>query len=236
MAIHLNGDNALMTPIEPPQAVIFDWDNTLIDSWQVIHESFNRAMQEHNFPLITLEEAKAIIHKSLRDTFPTMFGDKWQDVRDSYYKHHGELHIEQLRILEGAQETLELLLRHNIPAAVVSNKTGHILRKELEHLGWGKYFDKVIGSTDLENDKPAPDPVHHVLEGHSIKDMKSVWFVGDSIVDMQCAKNTGCTAVLFGDGAAAANIADLGIEFIHTKDHNELRKILSPSGSKASAS
>jgi phosphoglycolate phosphatase len=197
--------------------------------------TFNRAMVDNDFPQITLDEAKKIIHKSLRDAFPTMFGDRWEDVRDSYYRHHRDLHIERLTKLEGSEATLDLLMQLGTPMAIVSNKTGHILRKEIEHLNWGKYFVKVIGATDLKNDKPSPDPVHHVLEDHDISDIKSVWFIGDSIVDMECAKNAGCTPVLFGDGAAAAGTRELGVPFLHVKDHNELQSTLNPNKIKASA-
>jgi phosphoglycolate phosphatase len=34
-----------------------------------------------------------------------------------------------------------------------------------------------------------------------------VWFVGDTAVDMECALNSGCVAVLLGDGAAPEEFA-----------------------------
>jgi len=36
---------------------------------------------------------------------------------------------------------------------------------------------------------------------------EEVWFVGDTAIDMECAKNSGCIAVLLGDAAAPGEFA-----------------------------
>ena len=79
---------------------------------------------------------------------------------------------------------------------MVSNKSGGYLRRESTHLGWDRYFHRIIGATDAVRDKPAPDPVHMALDGTGIAAGPAVWFVGDSAVDLACAYASGCTAVL----------------------------------------
>ena len=32
------------TPLKRPRAILFDWDNTLVDSWATIHEALNVVM------------------------------------------------------------------------------------------------------------------------------------------------------------------------------------------------
>jgi phosphoglycolate phosphatase len=34
-----------------PKAVIFDWDNTLVDSWPVIHHALNETLEAYGKPL-----------------------------------------------------------------------------------------------------------------------------------------------------------------------------------------
>jgi phosphoglycolate phosphatase len=86
----------------------------------------------------------------------------------------------------------------------VSNKTGKYLRLEAAALGWEELFHRVVGAGDAAQDKPAGDPVHMALEGSGVAAGGSVWFVGDSGVDMEIAHKTGCVPVLLGN----ANLED----------------------------
>src|SRR3546814_4969671 len=80
-----------------------------------------------------------------------------------FYSGFEAVHLETLKALEGATEILERLAALGIPTAVVSNKSGSYLRREAAHLGWDRYFHRIVGATDAPRDKPAPDPVYMAL-------------------------------------------------------------------------
>ena len=111
------------------------------------------------------------------------------------YKERGK-HLQTLKALPDAEDVLSALHERGLWVGVVSNKTGGFLRKEVEHLGWRKYFAKVVGAGDAPNDKPAPDPVHLALDGSGIAAGPEVWFVGDTEMDMECAHLSCCVPVL----------------------------------------
>jgi phosphoglycolate phosphatase len=182
--------------LSKPKAVLFDWDNTLIDSWPVLHEAANRTFQTFGMPLWTLEEAKRNIARSLRDAFPEMFGARWEEAREVYYRSFAAIHLERLTPLPAAEELLKSLAERAIPLAVVSNKTGHFLRAEAETLGWSRYFACLIGAADAKRDKPAPDPVFKALEALAMPPSREIWFVGDGKIDVDCAINAGCLPIL----------------------------------------
>ncbi len=186
----------MSTEFSRPKAVLFDWDNTLIDSWPVLLDAANRTFQTFDMPLWTLEEAKRNIARSLRDAFPAMFGERWEEARDVYHRSFAAIHLERLTPLPGAEELLEGLAEQGIPLAVVSNKTGHFLRSEAERLGWSRFFLSLVGAADAARDKPAPDPVFLALEAIEIPPSREVWFVGDGKIDVDCAINAGCLPIL----------------------------------------
>ncbi len=179
-----------------PGAILFDWDNTLIDSWQVIHQSLNATFDAYGLPSWTLEEAKNQVRHSLRDSFPTLFGDRWEEAGETYYRFFSNIHLDELRPLPGAGEMLEALSRDGMYMGVVSNKKGDFLRKEASFLGWDHYFGRLIGATDARRDKPAPDPVFLALDGSGHSPGNGVWFAGDAWIDLECAVNSGCVPVL----------------------------------------
>ncbi|MGH6620499.1 MAG: HAD family hydrolase [Alphaproteobacteria bacterium] len=190
-----------------PRAVIFDWDNTLVDSWATIHAALFETFQAMGHEPWTLEQTRERVRYSLRESFPKLFGDRWEDAMRLFYAAFERAHIEHLTPLPGAGEMLQAMHGAGFCLAVVSNKTGRYLRAEAEHLEWARFFHRVVGAGDAARDKPAEDPVHLALEGSGIPAGGDVWFVGDAGIDMEIAHITGCTPVLVG-------IADLeGEEF-----------------------
>lgn len=188
-------------PLARPRAVLFDWDNTLVDTWPVIHDAMNAALGHMGHALWTLDETRARVHRSLREAFPDMFGDRWEEARDVFYGRFREIHLDRLAVRPGAQDLLESLAAKGVYLAVVSNKMGDHLRREAAHLGWSGHFARLVGATDAALDKPDIAPVRMALAGSGVEPGGSVWFVGDTEIDMECAQNAGCVPVLIRETA-----------------------------------
>ena len=56
-----------------PKALVFDWDNTLVDSWVMIHRALERTFIAMGRRPWTLDEAKRRVRASARDAFPKLF-------------------------------------------------------------------------------------------------------------------------------------------------------------------
>ena len=184
--------------LRPPRAILFDWDNTLVDNWGTIQVAINAALTAMGFPPWTLEETLQRVRASLRDSFPRMFGDRWEEARDIFYAAYRANHLETLRALPDADIVTRALADAGIYLGVVSNKTGTLLRAEASRLGWQGLFGRLIGAGDAAHDKPAPDPIYMATEELALRDYENVWFVGDAAIDMQCARHAGCIAILVG--------------------------------------
>jgi phosphoglycolate phosphatase len=178
-----------MTHAQRPKAIIFDWDNTLIDSWLTIQDAMNATLGEFGLKLWTMDETRARVAKSMRDSFPELFGEEWEQAGEAFYRHFEAIHLDRLAPLDGAAHALEALAEAGIYLGVVSNKSGRLLRLEAQHLGAG----------DAKRDKPAPDPVILALQGSNIEPGGDVWFAGDAAIDLECARNAGCVGVLVRD-------------------------------------
>lgn len=185
--------------LKAPKAIIFDWDNTLVNTWPVIHEALNKTFQHMGAEPWTIDTVKQRVARSMRDSFPHIFGEKWQEAGEIYQSCFRAIHLDRLEELPGAESTLAWLSAKPVHLAVASNKKGINLRKEVEHIGWNQYFGKVIGADDTPKDKPAPEPVHAALAGSNIIAGPEVWFIGDSAIDMECAHITGCVPIFYGE-------------------------------------
>ena len=190
-----------MTNSQLPKAVIFDWDNTLVDTWSLIQDAIDKTMTKMGQEPWGLEKVKNNVSKSMRESFPAIFGYNWQKAGEIYKNQYHANNLKNLVFLEGAQELIEYLYQKKIILFIVSNKIGTTLRKEAESLGVKDKFFSIVGATDAAYDKPDKAPVELALQDSDLNPQKDlIWFIGDTIVDIECAYNSDCKPVLYGNG------------------------------------
>lgn len=184
-----------------PKAFIFDWDNTLVSSWDMIYDIMNHALKKFRGETWSMQEIKENTHLSAQDNFPKLFGDKAEDALAELRRYAEENHtkyLDSLKIMTGALDLLKHLQANKIPCAIVSNKHARRLRIEVKHMGWNSYFTAIYGSTDFPHDKPNPYPAERAIEANKIE-AAHTWFVGDTPADWDCARNSGCQPIAVGD-------------------------------------
>jgi phosphoglycolate phosphatase len=186
-------------PMSRPSVLLYDWDNTLIDGWTAITAALNAVFADFGHTLWTVEDTRNRVRVALRESFPVMFGDRWEYARDLFYSTLTEEHLRHVAPMPGAEAALAAGMAW--PQGVVSNKAGPFLRREVTHLGWDHFFgaDAIIGAGDAVIDKPDPAPVLLALERLGRAAHPSVWYMGDTALDMQAAHSAGVTAVLVGN-------------------------------------
>lgn len=214
-----------------PHTLLFDWDNTLVDTWPVIHRALCDTFTSFGMEPWSLEQVKAHVARSMREAFPDIFGERAEEAGEMYTAAYRKYQFERLHPLPGAKAMLDQLRAMPFKTGVVSNKRSDFLRKEIEHLGWEEYFDVIVGAGDAEHDKPHPDPAQLALLNIHVTPDKGVWFIGDSNADLECAHNAGLTPVLFGEVIAAEHDTEKhlyrgwGYE-AYTPDYPELLALL----------
>jgi|GEM_PF-412111 len=192
---------------ELPRCLIFDWDECLVTQADLIAQVTEATLKKH----LSLEEyylhkdQEVISGQSMKQVFPRIFGeDRWHYVRDSFYELFAQTHLEQLQFMPGALDLLNAIHQLKIPMFIVSNKKGHLLRIEVQHLNVDHLFTAIIGSEDALEDKPSRLPVDLALHKTPFSLTApnlygpSIWFIGDRLTDIQTAHACGCTAVYVG--------------------------------------
>ncbi len=180
-----------------PRALLFDWDNTLIDSWGAIHHALKVTFEAMGRQPWTLDETRQRVRRSAREAFPELFGARAEEAAGIFYQAFESDHLETLEAREGAEALLRGLAESGgYYLAVVSNKRGDLLRREAARLGWDGFFERLVGANDAARDKPAVDAVEMALGDSGLAPGPEVWFVGDTDIDMLCAANAGCLPVL----------------------------------------
>lgn len=184
-----------------PAAVFFDWDGTLIDGFESIIGGYNAALGAFGLPLLSPAEAQTRIRRSLREVFPEIFGSDAEQAQKIYLDYVRANHLDLIKPLAHSREVLEFLVRSQIPAAIVSNKTHALLEKEINHLGWAHLLQTWVGAGVTSRDKPAPDQIFLAAEQTGVSGMgQQLWYIGDTETDMEAAHQAGAFPVFIKHG------------------------------------
>lgn len=192
-------NKAALSLLKKPKAIIFDWDNTLVDTWPLIQTSIDATMVQMGKEPWGLKKVMDNIHKSMRESFPVIFGDDWEKAGKIYTSTYRSINLNKLNFLPNALQLINTIEEKGILQFIISNKMGPTLRKEAESLGVDKRFFSLIGAGDAVADKPSRHPVELALIGSDLDPMKDeIWFVGDTVTDLECAYNSGCQPIIVG--------------------------------------
>lgn len=207
-----------------PKAIIFDWDETLVSSQDILRRAWVDTI-EHFLP----DQASSIPHnragRSGKEVFPEIFGDIWEEALSYYRTLYVKYRQRGVIAKENALSLVEYLYEQKFYLAIASNKAANFLRDEVALIGWEKYFNNIVGSTDCPYDKPAADPALKALEFSDIQP-EETWFIGDSIVDMQCALSAGCIPILYLADEEIKHSEAYRLAHFHLDDHADLIDII----------
>lgn len=184
-----------------PSAVLFDWDNTISNTFAALMDSYNYILRLYDKPEADEEWVKNNIRRAGHEAFPDLFGDKWEEALVEYRRYYNETHGIS-PVFDGVVDLLDLLKRHDISVGVISNKVDESLQRCVDEVGLRPYFSVVMGSITGEAGKPDPSMMIKALKtiGHK-GEPEQVWYVGDTDIDMQFAANSFVKAVFVENAA-----------------------------------
>ncbi len=182
--------------------MLFDLDGTLVDSADLILESYRHTMRTHFDEVPPDEVWLASLGTPLRAQFKE-FVDTPEEVRElvnTYVEHNLRVHEEFIRPFEGIRDTLEALLEQGSRLGIVTSKAKRGTAASLEACELpAHWFDVIVTSDEPIPHKPDPAPVRLALERLRV-DSDVASFIGDSVWDLRAGRAAGvCTvAALWG--------------------------------------
>lgn len=166
--------------------ILWDWDNTLVDTFGAIFAAQNDMRVHYGLPKWTIDESKMAMNTSGRNLIKNIVGEeKAAQAREVFLKAY-EQHAAQLVLKEGAKEALTCANELGYINILASNKAGPILRNEVQSMGVTDFFNRIIGAEDTANDKPSKAFTDAAIDGFEPTTLISI---GDGKADIQMARN-----------------------------------------------
>ncbi|MFN3701769.1 MAG: HAD family hydrolase [Alphaproteobacteria bacterium] len=209
-----------------PEAIFFDWDGTLVDSYTFLEKAHNAVKASFGLPPLKPREFDIYFGMPREKLFAEVYGSHSEEAKRAFERYYLDNHLSDLTVITGVANMLETLAKLDICLGVVSNKKGNFLRAEIDYLGWGRYFgQRIVGAGEAAKDKPDPAPLLLALEKASLnpRDMShpaKIWYVGDTLIDVQCAVAAGCTPIL------VEGISDKAAQNAYVKNYAQIQGFL----------
>jgi phosphoglycolate phosphatase len=177
--------------------LIFDLDGTLVDTSIDIADAVNYAIEPLGKKHYSVEEIKAMvgsgITKLLRSLIPVGASITEDHIIKRFLDYYSKHLLDNTKTYPYVKETLSKLGdRHK--KAVISNKREGFSREILEGLGISQFFEVVLGSDSVTEQKPSPVPLLEVMKRFGVTKDETV-MIGDSGYDIQAAKAAGVKVI-----------------------------------------
>ena len=181
--------------------LLFDLDGTLIDSVQLILDSYHHTLKVHGIPARSDEDWLRGVGTPLRAQFA-----EWNDgsgileelvatYRDYNLAHHDSM----VTVYDGVPEMLRAVRADGCRTALVTSKNRQGALRGLDLTGLTPYIEVLVCADDVVHPKPHPEPVLKALELLGAGPERAMFF-GDSVHDMNSGRAAGVktAAVLWG--------------------------------------
>ena len=196
--------------------IIFDLDGTLLNTIDDLGYACNHALEMAGYPTHPIEAypekvgngINNLIRRALPEGYRTE--EKILRVREFFVPYYDAHNCDYTRPYEGVPELLAALKRQGHRLAVASNKYQAATEKIVSHYFPG-VFSVILGERAGVERKPDPQIVYDIraaLPGEAL-------YIGDSLVDMETARNAGVPFIACSWGFVARNqLAQAGAEHI----------------------
>ncbi|MEO1220223.1 MAG: HAD hydrolase-like protein [Pseudomonadota bacterium] len=190
----------------PFDAVGFDLDGTLVDSFRDLGEAVNHALALGGFQQVPVDSSKDLIGGGAKimlsqavDAQGGLPPDEFKKLYKEMLGFYSENNAVHTRPYPHAREVVGELKARGAKVIVVTNKFEEFARSILTQIDFIEPFEAVIGGNSLGKGpdgqfiaKPHPDPV---LKAREICGGGSFAFVGDSTYDVNAAKAAGVPVI-----------------------------------------
>jgi HAD superfamily hydrolase (TIGR01549 family) len=173
-------------------AVLFDWDGTLLDSAEASYRCYVRLFDSYG-----IRFDRALFSRTYSPNWHRTYEavglspDCWPEADQRWLDHYC---AEQSRLVPGARDALARLDRAGIAQGIVTSGDRTRVSRELSGLDVERYFRTVVFGGDTAHRKPHPEALLLALDRLAVAPDRAA-YVGDSPEDVEMARAAGVRAV-----------------------------------------
>jgi HAD superfamily hydrolase (TIGR01549 family) len=176
-------------------AVVFDLDGTLVDTLRLILGTYVDTIRSLGGPVVTTDDVLATFHIGPTATLLEHFLGRPISADDMECYHAAyEQAIAGLQPFPGVVDMVEQLSREGYRLGLFTSATRRAATRVLARARLDRYFEVVVGGDEVARPKPAADGLELVCRRLAVRPNEAA-YVGDALVDLECAISAGALAI-----------------------------------------
>lgn len=207
-------------------AISFDLDGTLVDTAPDLVRSTNMVMDHAGLARISLDSVRGMVGQGARALIVkaaaaggVTFGQNDLEAHVDYFLEIYQAGLTELsRPFDGVDETLVLLAEQGAILSVCTNKPPHLANPVLQAFGLERHFKAIVGNGQAGVNKPDARHLTYTIDACG-GDVRRALMVGDSITDVQAARNANIPVVLVSFGYTIEKASTLGADAVFDHYH-----------------
>ena len=172
------------------KAVVFDWDLTLWNSWDIHTTLMNQTAETLGYPQPTPADLGAEYSRPFLEHLAWFFPGDQQIVLETYMGYYHAEVWQQRRLYPGIPELIKLLKENAYLIAILSDKREVFGVPEFESSGLENLINRAVFLADGMSPKPDPAGLRDIMCSLEVSPEECL-LIGDSHRDIQCAKRVG---------------------------------------------
>lgn len=149
--------------MEKLEAVIFDFDGTIVDTEKVYYENMRDLTEEVLGQKLDKMDYIENVSGTNEETSKRYYNERFGMASEEYDKFEEEItkrildNYHNAPVLPGIAEVMEYLYEKGVKMAVASNGKREHIETGLQRKGFDKFISAIATKEEVKNPKPAPD-------------------------------------------------------------------------------
>lgn len=197
-----------MTRRDDIQAVIFDIDGTLVDTFSAYYTVFTEGTAGYGLDAIPKADLRRYLAEglSLRGILEKLFPEGTEEsvfaaCREKVLALFKELEVQEVKAFPGAEELFDSLRNKGIKIGIATGRMSSVDDEwvRFKRLGLDQFIGTIVTSREVASRKPAPDVILECAKRLEVLPEKCM-VIGDTINDITATKAAGAIAVVVSTG------------------------------------
>jgi phosphoglycolate phosphatase len=191
------------------EAVLFDFDGTLIDSAPDLAGTANDLRSERGLPPLPFEQLRPMVGAGARGMVGVAFGvkpgdDEFSALRDAFLDRYAQRMLQTTRVFDAMQPVLQRLEDAGVRWGIVTNKATRFTEPMVAGLGLRERIAALVCGDTTPHSKPHPAPLLEAARQLALPPAQCV-YVGDDLRDVVAGRAAGMATLVaqwgyLGDG------------------------------------
>lgn len=170
--------------------LIFDWDGTLINSFEKLWAGVRFSAYKHQLPIPPKSQFQKLFggpaYEVIDKLFPGLSQPKQASVLNQFYEFIYK-HDQLSPLFENVPNVLKILKNQHYWITLATAKRADIVHQEIKQHKIDDCFYQIITANETRP-KPHPKMIHVLLDNFAVKPSQAL-MIGDTYYDMAIARN-----------------------------------------------